>query len=101
MAYYIGYWEAVYYGYMALSSIGVDATIPHTPGAVAYVGWYALSGLGLLTLVAEDVYGLYWSTRHTSPTTRSPQARRNCCGATARRSRVGGLLGSWAPSTTC
>lgn len=59
MAYYIGYWEAVYYGYMALSSIGVGATIPHTPGAVAYVGWYALSGLGLLTLVAEDVYGLY------------------------------------------
>lgn len=59
VAYYIGYWEAVYYGYMALSSIGVNATIPHTPGAVAYVGWYALSRLGLLTLIAEDVYGLY------------------------------------------
>ena len=53
------YWESVYYGYMALSSIGVDSTVPHTPAAVAYVSYYVLAGLGLLTLVAEDVYGLY------------------------------------------
>ena len=53
------YWESVYYAYMALSSIGVDSTVPHTPAAVAYVAYYVLAGLGLLTLVAEDVYGLY------------------------------------------
>ena len=53
------YWESVYYGYMALSSIGVDSPVPHTPAAVAYVSYYVLAGLGLLTLVAEDVYGLY------------------------------------------
>ena len=52
------YWESVYYAYMALSSIGVDS-VPHTPAAVAYVAYYVLAGLGLLTLVAEDVYGLY------------------------------------------
>ena len=53
------YWESVYYAYMALSSIGVDSTVPHTPAAVAYVSYYVLAGLGLLTLVAEDAYGLY------------------------------------------
>ena len=53
------YWESVYCGYMALSSIGVDATVPHTPAAVAYVACLLrLAGLGLLTSVAEDVYGL-------------------------------------------
>ena len=44
---------------MALSSIGVDATVPHTPAAVAYVAYYVLAGLGLLAACRRGCCGLY------------------------------------------
>ena len=92
--------ESVYYGYMALSSIGVDSTVPHTPAAVAYVSYYVLAGLGLLTLVAEDVYGLYCvykaylDDEEDCPCTSRP----GYCGATVRRLNQN-LVGSSAPCT--
>ena len=93
------YWESVYYGYMALSSIGVDSTVPHTPAAVAYVSYYVLAGLGLLTLVAEDAYGLYcvykaYLDDEEPPCTSLP----GYCGATARRLNQNSI-GSSAPCT--
>ena len=61
------YWESVYYGYMALSSIGVESTVPHTPAAVAYVSYYVLAGLGLLTPV--------WKSTSASAVTPSNRRR--------------------------
>mmetsp|Transcript_17223 Transcript_17223/g.51416 ORF Transcript_17223/g.51416 Transcript_17223/m.51416 type:complete len:328 (-) Transcript_17223:21-1004(-) len=55
----VDYEEAIYYSYMALSTIALTREFPRSDAGLAFSFFYILSGMGLLTLIAEDLFELY------------------------------------------